>query len=173
MAWVFNNSTSTGIDRLVLLAIADAANDEGAEAWPSMSTIARKAGVDKRTVARSIARLEQLGELRRSRNGGRPGHGGVSNSYRVCMASPQKEGQSAPSDGAPLGAERPEVGAESPFSGGGESPDPSLTIHTHPRSGLSAVDNGYVGPTDAGRTAAAEAKRAIKGRPVGENGAAV
>lgn len=47
-------------DKLILLAIADCANDEGL-AWPSVATIARKCGCDQRTVQRNIRNLEKLG----------------------------------------------------------------------------------------------------------------
>lgn len=133
MSWVFQSSRSRGVDRLVLLAIADSANDHGAEAWPSLSTIAAKAGVDRRTVSRSLTRLVELGELERLRSGGISARGGVSNSYRVVFDYPQKQGQSAPRGGKSLGAERPEVGAESPGSRGAAPHYPSRTTLNHPR----------------------------------------
>jgi hypothetical protein len=71
MTWVFDNSVSEGTDRLVLLAIADRANDDGTDAWPSLGWIAKKANVSERTVRRSIRNLESMGELRtRVRAGG-------------------------------------------------------------------------------------------------------
>lgn len=129
MRWVFRESRARGVDRLVLLSIADSANDAGFEAWPSLTTIAEKAGVDRRTVSRSLARLVDLGELERVTHGGRQGVGGASNSYRVLMPD---RGQSAPSDSPPLGAESPEVGAESPPSRGRESHYPSRTTQNPP-----------------------------------------
>lgn len=130
MAWVFEHSKARAVDRLVLLAIADAANDYGAEAWPSLTTIANKAGVDRRTVTRSISSLIEMGELEKIRKGGMTGRGGVSNSYRVVCPTPVKQGQSAPSGSVPLGAESPEVGAESPSTRGSLPPNPSLPIRT-------------------------------------------
>lgn len=161
MSDVFQHSRSRGTDRLVLLAIADSANDHGCEAWPSMTTLASKAGVDRRTVARSIKRLCELGELQRVRKGGLYARGGVSNSYQVTVTCPQTQGHSAPSDGAPLGAESPNLGAESPGSRGTVSPNPSLSIHNHPRSESESVDKSV------GRALAAEAKSRVRGlRPV-------
>lgn len=127
MSWVFHHSEARGTDRLVLLAIADSANDHGREAWPSLATIARKAGIDRRTVSRCLLRLEEAGELRRVRHGGLSRQGGTSNSYEVVMS--EKQGRGAPSgEVPPLGASRPEVGAQSPRSGGDSPHYPSRTI---------------------------------------------
>ena len=50
--------------KMVLLALADCANDEGL-AWPSIATIARKCSVDRRTAQRSLRQLELDGYLAR------------------------------------------------------------------------------------------------------------
>lgn len=81
MSWVWQHSTSEGIDRLVLLAIADAADDDGGNAWPSVATLARKTRVDPRTVQRAVRRLVAVGELTMRPNAGRNGV----NVYRVTM----------------------------------------------------------------------------------------
>lgn len=80
--WVWRKSTARGIDRLVLLAIADCASDDGGNAWPAVATLAAKCNVDIRTVQRSINRLaNDVKELEVKDRGGRNG----SNSYRVVM----------------------------------------------------------------------------------------
>lgn len=63
MSCVWKQSSSSGTDRLVLLAIADAADDDGTNAWPSVATIAAKCKVSPRTVQRSLGTLVELGEL--------------------------------------------------------------------------------------------------------------
>jgi DNA-binding MarR family transcriptional regulator len=63
MVAVMEDSQARGIDRLVLLAIANSANDEGTDAWPLQQTIADNAGVSKRTVQRSIESLQEMDEL--------------------------------------------------------------------------------------------------------------
>ena len=70
MAWVLEHeATTTGTDRLVLLALANHANDNG-EAWPSIDTIAREAGVQRRqTVKDALARLVAAGLIEREING--------------------------------------------------------------------------------------------------------
>lgn len=82
ITWVWESSRSSGIDRLVLLAIADAASgDDGTNAYPSVATLARKAAVSTRTVQRAIRALCELGELEMDQGAGRKG----ANMYRVVM----------------------------------------------------------------------------------------
>lgn len=79
MARVFNKSKATGIDRFVLLSIADNAWDDGSNAWPSIKRICYKTGLGRRTVQRAINSLIQMGELERIE---RPGH---SSFYNVLI----------------------------------------------------------------------------------------
>jgi hypothetical protein len=81
MNWVWANSPTSGNERLVLLALADACSrDDGTGCWPSAATIARKANISARTVRRVIARLEAGGHAAVHRGGGRAGS---TNSYTV------------------------------------------------------------------------------------------
>jgi hypothetical protein len=78
---VWTNSPTSGNERLVLLALADACSrDDGSGCWPSAATIARKANISDRTVHRVITRLEADGHLIVHRGGGRAGS---TNSYTV------------------------------------------------------------------------------------------
>lgn len=60
---VFDHSKARLANRLVLLALADYAHDDGTNAFPSVDTLAGKAGVDRRTVQRALADLEAAGEI--------------------------------------------------------------------------------------------------------------
>jgi hypothetical protein len=51
-------------EKLVLLALADCANDEG-ECWPSIATLKRKTGAGERTIQRAIRALELEGVVER------------------------------------------------------------------------------------------------------------
>lgn len=84
--WVFEQSPTTGNDRLVLIAIADEADDDGTNAYPSVDRISRKARVNKRTTMRCLARLEETGTLivNRPERRGR----GHFNTYVVVMEAP-------------------------------------------------------------------------------------
>jgi|SRR5215831_4013959 len=74
IAWVIENSTATGTDRLVLISLANhagASTSDGAfESWPSVERIAREAGLARtRTAQDSLARLEAAGLVERIING--------------------------------------------------------------------------------------------------------
>jgi len=63
MEWVFEKSKAQGLERLILLVIADHCNSEGEDAFPRISVIARRANVSERTVTRKIQDLVAMGEL--------------------------------------------------------------------------------------------------------------
>lgn len=65
-SWVWNHSQAEGTARLVLLAIADAANREGERAWISAKTIGEMCRVTSRTAQRKIAELVAIGELEKT-----------------------------------------------------------------------------------------------------------
>lgn len=79
MARVFNKSKSTGIEKFVLISIADNAWDNGTNAWPSVNRLCYKTGLGRRTVQRAINTLIEMGELERIE---RPGH---SNMFNVLI----------------------------------------------------------------------------------------
>jgi biotin operon repressor len=59
---VWQGNTTEGTERLVLLALADQANDEGF-CWPSQSTIATKCNLSRAAVNRHIRNLIEKGEV--------------------------------------------------------------------------------------------------------------
>lgn len=81
--FVWDHSEASGNDRLVMLAIADEADDEGRNAFPSIRRIARKVRCHTETVSECIKRLEDAGELEVNRPE-RQGRGRF-NRYRVLM----------------------------------------------------------------------------------------
>lgn len=99
MTWVWDHSSAKGTDRLVLLAIADNAADDGGNAYPSMRRLVAKTQLDERTVQRALKRLVLLGEL--SIRYGAGDHG--QNIYRIRMAPRQDAAPGA----TPPPAERP------------------------------------------------------------------
>lgn len=78
-SWVWDHSQAEGNARLVLLAIADAANREGCRSYQSAATIAAMCRLSARTVQRQIAGLMESGEVEIEGRSGRSG----TNSYRL------------------------------------------------------------------------------------------
>lgn len=61
---VWQHSPVRGLDRLVLLGLADYANEKhGGEAWPSAQTLADDLDLPLRTVQRSLQRLRDNGDI--------------------------------------------------------------------------------------------------------------
>ena len=69
MTDVWSYSKASGTDLLVLLALADNANDEG-ECWLSIGYIALNCPIDTRTTQRRIRSLEGINEVVVIRGGG-------------------------------------------------------------------------------------------------------
>lgn len=70
MSWVWDNSKQEGTNLLMLLAIADHANDDGI-CWPSIDRLAAKCRLKRRWAQAVIAKLEESGELEVQRGTGR------------------------------------------------------------------------------------------------------
>lgn len=63
IAWVLDHSDAFGVDRLVLIALANHANSETGECRPGYRRIAHEARVSTSTVGRAVRRLAALGEV--------------------------------------------------------------------------------------------------------------
>ena len=88
---VWHNSQQTGSGLLVLLAIADHANDDGI-CWPSVARLARMARVSERQCQRLISQLVNAGELAVERGG----HGPKSTTvYRILPVLAENKGDTA------------------------------------------------------------------------------
>jgi hypothetical protein len=70
MSLVWERAPYTAGSLIVLLALADWANDEGV-AWPSMERLAQKARIDRRSAQRIVRQLERDGVLEIEAGGGR------------------------------------------------------------------------------------------------------
>jgi hypothetical protein len=81
MAWVIENSQTRGNQYIVLLMIANRADEEGASAWPSIRWLARRSRLSERTVQRAIRKLERGGDLGIEKAAGPKG----TNRYQVIM----------------------------------------------------------------------------------------
>lgn len=89
VAAVLNHSTATGTDKVVLLGLAWHMSETWNEGtWIGLDRIAHYANVSTRTVMRSIANLEELGELDVDRHNGKSYGGPKTNRYWVIVDCP-------------------------------------------------------------------------------------
>jgi hypothetical protein len=76
--WVWTRSESRNGARLVMLALADRADDNG-RCWPSIDDLSERTKLSPRAVQKAIAALAEIGELEVENGGGRH----RSNQYRI------------------------------------------------------------------------------------------
>jgi Helix-turn-helix domain len=138
---VWEHSRSRGPARLVLLAIADNAHDDGAQAWPSITTLVRKTGLAERTVQGSLKVLVKLGELDVDHNAG-PRH---CNLYRVLMPTPAPD--APPQEMHPAGDAGVQEMHPTPA---GDAPPPPQEMHPEPS--IEPSRNRQVQPARATRS---------------------
>jgi hypothetical protein len=96
MSSVWDSDIKDTFELLVLLALADFANDEGVS-WPSLDRLAQKARCSRRGLQNILKRLEEVGILTVKRKGGGPPES--TNSYKINLGlrgergAPLKEGE--------------------------------------------------------------------------------
>lgn len=64
-SWVLKRSEARGLQRLVLIVLANYANDETGECWPSLATIAEEAKTSQLQAKRVISALVKDGYIKR------------------------------------------------------------------------------------------------------------
>lgn len=109
-------------DKIVLLALADNANDEG-DCWPSIATLAAKCGMDRTTVLRAIKRLEAAQHISKHSSPGRSTNYRIHPSLSATSGFPPPVAQSDHTSGA---APLPVVDVRHPTSG--RPPPPYRTV---------------------------------------------
>lgn len=99
MTWAWSLEISAG-EKLVLLALADRANDDG-ECWPGVASLAKKCSMGDRTVQMHIKALAEKGLIRSESR--RDGQRNKTNLYRIFIGNLPKKGgaDSALSDSHP------------------------------------------------------------------------
>ncbi|WP_083195216.1 helix-turn-helix domain-containing protein [Pararhodobacter sp. CCB-MM2] len=117
MTEVWANGPSNQSELLVLLALADFADDDGF-CWPSMASIATKARIEERSARRVIRRLEDAGWLSVK----------VGNGRRGCSEYRVKPGPKVPRTECPPDTERTKPGPSVQETRTPRSPEPSGTI---------------------------------------------
>lgn len=161
IAAVWDHSWARGVDRLVLLSIADNAQHDGGGAYPSRAEIARKALIAPSTVQAAVKRLVELGELEVEPRGWTPA-GRRSNGYRVLLPGlePSTGSRSMqPSTHRPATLNPSTgLGAEPSTGLGGQEPYEPSSLEPRPRSSGLLTDLGRVGNDEP----SSPARRAIE-----------
>ncbi len=125
MSQVWDMKLGDHIAKLVLLKLADRANDEGDSCYPTIGSICRDTEIPERTVKRKLAWLEEEGLIERHRQRAETGHFARTD-YKLHLGSPEA---TVASDGGP-----PRVGAgASTFSRSNHQK--STTPHNPPTNG--------------------------------------
>ncbi len=158
IAAVFSGSRSRGASRLVLLALADVASDDGeVTAYKrSQKILMQKAAVSKASVGRAIDDLVALGEIEILR----PGDGRRSTDYRIAVDRlRQGEGyqDEDPQDGPPGAASRDPRGSTVGTQGPQDDPpiSTSLSVPGPSPSVMAAFDAFWLAyPSKVGKGAA-------------------
>lgn len=100
---IWDSSQHSGTELLLLLAIADFADDQG-RAYPSVGTLAKKCRMTDRNANALLAKLSASGELEIQRNAGPRG----TNRYRIVLADAKGvKRTSAPERSKPLKSTSP------------------------------------------------------------------
>jgi len=145
---VWNFDAGSHSTKLVLLALADCANDDGEECFPSITTLAEKCNMSRQGVLNQIAKLKDSGVLEYKRCG-------RSNRYKLTLEKPVQQVHHVDFRSPPDGLQK----------------STTLTSEVH------AVDSNHkitarepsLNPREEAKTETPEAKPSPKGaRPISE-----
>lgn len=123
--WVWDHSKAENAGLLVMLAIADGANREGAASMQSVPTIAKMCRISERHVMRCIVKLIEMGELERT---GRSQRYGTS-VYRLARMGRDPDYGPEPTPDELSGGQdvRGDAGVTEPLTSDPSTPDPQVT----------------------------------------------
>lgn len=166
------------VEKLVLIAICDSADKDSGEAWPSLATIARRAGIEPRSVRRVLRRLEASGwitsEKQERANGSRRSNLYTVNLCKLGEGPGGRFSRSSPPDprSSPPGPSvLPPPDSRSPYAPDSRSPlEPSHNKEPYAREARGAASHALP-PEKAARPAAlakAGTARKLKGRKPGQ-----
>jgi hypothetical protein len=149
MNWVWENSTETGTNLLMLLAIADHANDDGV-CWPSIARLAARARVKERQAQNIVKQLEESGSIEVQRGVGRK-HTSlyiVKGAEDCTFSKPEKVQRNAPIDDRKGAIQREKVQSsvvKGAIAIAPEPLEPSIEPGTTPAPQQVVQTNGYFG----------------------------
>jgi biotin operon repressor len=166
MAAVFENEELAPTERLLMLALADHAGDDG-RCYPSIDRLCQRTGLSRRAVQLNIQKLQDQGYVVALKGGGR----GHSTRYQI-NANPARNAPFVDEKGAPETPNKMhlsrEKGASGAQKGAPDAPEPSRTIIEPPPSArerllgaMGVGGDGVAGPSTfiGSTTDMAEAER--------------
>jgi hypothetical protein len=104
MSWARDQVVGGGTTKLVLLLLADYADDDGC-CWPGIETVAEKAEINEKSVRRHLQKLEKRGMLERTR---RRRSDGTMGTYRYRLIIGPRDQNQPPGRESGGGPEQPE-----------------------------------------------------------------
>lgn len=119
--WAFRVKGLKPSAKLVLIKLADNANDQG-EAYPALGTIAEHTGISRRTVIRQIRELEAAGLVDVERR--KVGDVNLPNVYRLNLSGVVTEDHQ--------GGDTTSLGVVTPCHQGGDTVTPGVVTQCHP-----------------------------------------
>ena len=129
MSAVFESQTLPPTERLIMLALADHADDDG-RCYPSIQRLCQRTGLSERAVRTNLRALEKSGYVRTKKGGGRGGTSLYYISANPAAYAPFKaeKGHLVPGAAdAPPAADAGEKGHLVPVKGAADAPEPSGT----------------------------------------------
>jgi hypothetical protein len=121
--WVWEHSKAENAGLLVMLAIADSANREGAAAMQSVPTFAKMCRISDRHVARCIVKLLEMGELEKTGVSQRYG----TTVYRLPRMGADPRYPTPDLEVTPDNPSTPDIGERGPLTSDPSTPDPQVT----------------------------------------------
>ncbi len=151
MTTVWEHSRAEGVVLLVLLSLADHADDDG-YCYPGIARLAKKCRISDRSVQRHIRTLQEMNELSISEGKGVPVNGGSTNRYRVNVSEHLRALANNGGDNLSGGDKSPGGVVTNTVKGGDRavSPKPSGETSGEPSVPLGLFDS-IDGPVDAPR----------------------
>lgn len=129
MAAIFESTTLGPTERLIMLALADHADDDG-RCYPSIQRLCQRTGLSERAVRTNLRALEKSGYVRTENGGGRGGTSLYFISANPAADAPfiaTKGAAGAPGRKCPPAAGAGEKGHLVPVKGAADAPEPSGT----------------------------------------------
>lgn len=123
MSWVWENSPNQGGELLVLLGMADHANDAGERIFPSVESLGKKARLSRRQVQRILRKLEETGQIKQLGHHiprGRPDRATIEYGIEMTILRPAENGVTSMTERGDISDQKEASGATC------MSPDPSL-----------------------------------------------